>query len=297
MGGADARSQRCLTPVIKVGCSSDCLMNPKTTFCLRNSSPLVQGLSSMYPNRLQASNLKHTLSATRRLGVPPFRTWSGDQSSSIRQAVSLHFVNNIPMSDEKSNVNRKSIRLPNYDYTQEGAYFVTLVTHNRKCLFGNIVQGGMHLNPIGEVVKDVWLSIPRHFSHVTMDLYVIMPNHIHGILTINSDVVGARHAVPLLQHRPSQNFESFGKPVKGSIPTIIRSFKSEATRRVNIIRGTPGEIFWQRNYFEHVIRDEKDYQAIYNYIIINPHHWVEDDEFSSLNCYRAACALVLHDPF
>jgi putative transposase len=94
-----------------------------------------------------------------------------------------------------------------------------------------------------------------------------MPNHIHGIINL----VGARHAVPLL------NYEQFGKPISGSIPTIIRSFKSEVTRRVNILRHTPGAKLWQRNYYEHVIRNEKDFQALLEYIHLNPIKWGNDD--------------------
>jgi putative transposase len=105
-----------------------------------------------------------------------------------------------------------------------------------------------------------------------VDQFVIMPNHLHGIIAI-----GARHAVP--RPRPQQNFESFGKPISGSIPTIIRSFKSEVTRRVNILRQTPGVKLWQRNYYEHVIRNEHAYQIIANYILANPSNWHNDQEF------------------
>lgn len=175
------------------------------------------------------------------------------------------------MAGSTNKFNRKSIRLPKHDYTQEGAYYVTLVTHNRKCLFAHVIQGQVHLTLLGVVVDDVWQSIPAHFPHVSLGAFVIMPNHIHGILMIDD---------PLrVQHTVRQNIEQFGKPVMGSIPTIIRSVKSEATRRVNLIQGTPGEKLWQRNYFEHIIRDEKDHQAIYDYIIANPLHWVDDDEY------------------
>jgi putative transposase len=174
---------------------------------------------------------------------------------------------NFHMSDFKAHQNRKSLRLPNYEYTQEGAYFITILTVNRECLFGDVVQGEIRLNPIGNIVKDVWQSIPIHFPQASVDDFVIMPNHIHGIINL----VGARHAVPLL------NYEQFGKPISGSIPTIIRSFKSEVTRRVNILRHTPGAKLWQRNYYEHVIRNEKDFQALLEYIHLNPIKWGSDD--------------------
>ena len=175
------------------------------------------------------------------------------------------------MSDFKPHQNRKSLRLPNYDYTQEGAYFITILNVNRECLFGDVVQGEIRLNQIGNIVKDVWQSIPIHFPQASVDHFVIMPNHIHGII----DLVGARHAVPL--RFTKLNNEQFGKPVSGSIPTIIRSFKSEVTRRVNIFRKTPGAKLWQRNYYEHVIRNEIDFQSLLDYILSNPINWRDDD--------------------
>lgn len=177
------------------------------------------------------------------------------------------------MCNFKPNQDRKSIRLPDYDYTQAGAYFITLVTHKRECLFGDLDQSQIQLSPIGNVIQEVWKSIPIHFPQTTVDHFVIMPNHIHGIIT----VVGARHAVPLPINK--QNIEQFGKPTSGSIPTIIRSFKSEVTRRVNIMRQTPGESLWQRNYYERVIRNETEFQAIYDYILANPINWRDDEEF------------------
>jgi putative transposase len=101
---------------------------------------------------------------------------------------------NFHMSDFKPHQNRKSLRLPNYEYTQEGAYFITILTVNRECLFGDVVQGEIRLNPIGNIVKDVWQSIPIHFPQASVDDFVIMPNHIHGIINL----VGARHEVSSL---------------------------------------------------------------------------------------------------
>ena len=166
---------------------------------------------------------------------------------------------------------RKSIRLPKFDYKQEGAYFITIVTKNRNCFFGRIVEGIMCLNIFGSIVSQIWQSIPNHHPKAVVDPFIIMPNHIHGIINI----VGARHAVPL--HRS----EEFGKPVPGSIPTIVRSFKSETTRRINVLRNSPGAKIWQRNYYEHVIRDEKDYESIYDYIVTNPHNWLKDNEYQA----------------
>ncbi len=181
-------------------------------------------------------------------------------------------VNQLPTQDNQQR--RRSIRLHGYDYRQAGAYFVTICTHDRMCLFGQVVGGEMRLNARGRIVEQCWLEIPRHFPHVALDVFVVMPNHVHSIIILN-DVgtrpVGARHAVPLQRER-------FGKPVTGSIPTIIRSFKSAATKQINIVRRLPDAPVWQRNYYEHVIRNDEPLNHIREYIITNPLRWALDPE-------------------
>jgi len=178
---------------------------------------------------------------------------------------------------------RRSIRLKGYDYTQPGAYFVTICTRDREPLLGRVVDGHMVLNACGEMVRACWREIPDHFPHVALDAFVVMPNHVHGILWIVGDV-GARHAVPLHNAEPMPNQEQFGKPVPGSIPTIIRAFKSAVTRRINEHRGTPGAPVWQRNYYEHIIRTtvgahgRSPLDAIRRYIAENPLRWYLDGE-------------------
>ena len=143
---------------------------------------------------------------------------------------------------------RQSICLKGYDYSQAGAYFVTLCAWNKEYLFGEIVDGKMLLNEYGEIVMKCWEAIPIHFPHVETDKFIIMPNHVHGIVFM----VGARHAVPLRTIG-----EQFAKPVSGSLPTLIRSFKSAVTKSINTFRNTPGTPVWQRNYYEHIIRDDR----------------------------------------
>ena len=164
---------------------------------------------------------------------------------------------------------RRSIRLKGYDYAQAGAYFVTICTQERACLFGQVVDGEMRMNHAGEIVAACWEEIAAHFPNAISDIVVVMPNHVHGIV-----FVGARHAVPLHHH----DTKPFGKPVSGSLPTVIRSFKSAAAKRINVWRGTPGMAVWQRNYHEHIIRDERSLELIRAYISQNPLQWELDRE-------------------
>ena len=164
---------------------------------------------------------------------------------------------------------RRSIRLPGYDYTQVGAYFVTICTHNRMPLFGDVVDEEMRSNESGQIAEKVWREIPDHFDKVVIDAFVVMPNHIHGIIVIVDDHVGARHASPL--HRARQ-------PSKGTLGTIVGSYKSAVSKQVNEHRGTTGVPVWQRNYYEHVIRNETALHDIRHYIIHNPAKWADDPE-------------------
>ena len=163
---------------------------------------------------------------------------------------------------------RRSIRLKNYNYSQAGAYFVTIVARDRRCAFGEIVDGAMRLNHHGSVVTQCWECLPEHFQNVQTDAFVGMPNHVHGIVA-----VGARHAVPL-----HSECERFAKPVSASLPTIIRSFKSACSKQINELGSEhPGPV-WQRNYFEHVIRNEDSLSRIRQYILDNPMRWEFDRE-------------------
>jgi REP element-mobilizing transposase RayT len=173
------------------------------------------------------------------------------------------------MRDNTYHHRRYSIRLPGYDYSQNGAYFVTLCTQGRECLFGDIIDGAMRLNEIGELVEEEWRKTAIIRNEIELDEWVIMPNHIHGILIISQGRGTARRA---------PTFEQFGKPVPGSIPTVIRSFKSAVTKRSNIMRGTSGVRLWQRNYYEIVIRNEDELNHIRRYIIENPTNWNTDRE-------------------
>jgi len=176
---------------------------------------------------------------------------------------------------------RRSIRLKGYDYTQPGAYFVTLVTHERMPLFGEIVNGEMRLNDIGRVAERCWLDIPSHFPHVALDAFVIMPNHVHGILWIIEsppgtaempEMVGAKNFSPL----PPPSSTEHPRGTSKTIGSVIRGFKIGVTQWVR--QNTDIYIVWQRNYYEHIIRNERALNAIRQYIIENPRRWQMDRE-------------------
>ncbi len=174
------------------------------------------------------------------------------------------------MVHRKPNIHsRKSLRLQGYDYRQAGAYFVTICTYNRVPLFGDIYGDRMALNDVGRIAQDTWEEIPKHFAHVDTDEFIVMPNHVHGIVIITSSDVGARHASPL--HHPHQSS-------KGTLGTIIGSYKSTVSKHINRSRGTPGAPVWQRNYYGHVIRNENALHDIRRYIVHNPVKWDDDPD-------------------
>ncbi|GAB4227105.1 MAG: transposase [Stanieria sp.] len=163
---------------------------------------------------------------------------------------------------------RKSIRLKGYNYCQAGQYFITICTYQKQCLFGEIINGKTQLNEYGKIAEYCWQTIPEHFPKIQLDLFVIMPNHIHGILVITDN--GRDMAMPC----PYRG--EFGKPITGSLPTIIRSFKSAVTKQINIFQNTPGNKIWQKNYYEHIIRNENSLAKIRQYIQTNPLVWKSD---------------------
>jgi putative transposase len=164
---------------------------------------------------------------------------------------------------------RRSIRLKDYDYSRAGAYFVTICSWNKECIFGDIVDREIRLNEFGQIVKKEWLQTGDVRQNVKLGEFIVMPNHVHGILEI------ADYGRGTLQRAPTK--EQFGKPVSNSIPTIIRLFKSATTKQINIFCNTPGIPVWQRNYYEHIIRNEKELYTIREYIRNNPFKWDLDE--------------------
>jgi len=177
---------------------------------------------------------------------------------------------------------RRSIRLQGFDYSQAGAYYVTMVTWHREFLFGEIVNQEMMLGQYGAIVQKWWQEIPSHFPNVETGAFVVMPNHVHGIIFI----LERRGTVSV----PDDNFSRQEKggetplqpPIFRGVPTlgqIIAYFKYQTTKEMNTV-GNTGVVtkFWQRNYYEHIIRNEKDLQNKTDYIEANPLLWGKDDE-------------------
>ena len=170
---------------------------------------------------------------------------------------------------------RRSIRLAGYDYSHPGAYFVTLVTHQRQCLFGEITDGEMHLSAMGQIADEHWRAIPEHFPQVELGNYIIMPNHIHGIIIIHlSPAVGASHWDAPTNNAPDAPTPN--GPQRGSLGAILGAYKMSVTRRID--REWHSNLIWQRNYYEHILRSEEELQHIIPYIQNNPSSWQSDRE-------------------
>lgn len=182
---------------------------------------------------------------------------------------------------------RRSIRLKGYDYSQNGAYFITLCAQDRKPIFGKIVDREMQLNQFGIIARDEWLKTSEMRQNIEMDEFVVMPNHMHGIIVID-DGAGrdTLQRVPTEGRVPTQGrvpmVEQFGKPTFNTIPTILRGYKGAVTKQINTLQIDAGvynmpERIWQKNYYEHVIRNETSLNKIREYITSNPLNWKDDD--------------------
>jgi putative transposase len=186
---------------------------------------------------------------------------------------SLTYTALLPDTDANMNINRRgSLRLKGYDYAQAGAYFVTICTHDRACLLGEAVGEEVRLSDAGSIVQEAWQALPGRFSGMELDAFVVMPNHVHGIATF----VGAGLALP------GEKGAASSAPTLGD---VVRAFKSLSAIHVNRLLRRSGPL-WQRNYYEHVIRNERELDKIREYIATNPLRWALDRE----NPQRTGCS-------
>jgi REP element-mobilizing transposase RayT len=208
---------------------------------------------------------------------------------------------------------RRSIRLKGYDYSQAGLYFITICVQDRTCLFGKVVNGEMELNEAGKIAVSCWVEIPAHFPNATLHEYVVMPNHIHGIIELSGTSVGAKNISPEIgtenetfgigtknistenrignetvrigaknfSPQPPEPLKSESSRPRGTSQTIgsvVRGFKIGVTKWLH--QNSNVHHVWQRDYYEHIIRDELSYIRITDYITDNPAKW-QDDKFYS----------------
>jgi REP element-mobilizing transposase RayT len=188
---------------------------------------------------------------------------------------------------------RRSIRLEGYDYSQVGAYHVTIVAQNRACLFGNVVEAEMRLNDVGAMLQTQWQRLPGRFPNVELDEFLVMPNHFHGILVLTDKPAIALVARDTVDNRattrvaPTDVDASRHDPILGDIVGAWKSIVTdEYIRGVHQWNWEPFDRkMWQRNYWEHIIRDEPDLERIRTYIVNNPANW-ESDENNPKNANR-----------
>jgi putative transposase len=181
------------------------------------------------------------------------------------------------------------MRLRGYDYSKEGAYYVTMCTLERECVLGKIKDRVMILSRIGEIIKSCWETIPDHFENVELGDYVIMPNHVHGVILLRGvpsrdgvtcgDNLICRGEVTSPLHDPSATEPQRYTPSRrATLGHVVALYKYQSTKMINAIRDAAGTRFWQRNYYEHIIRGAKDLEHIQKYIADNVSNWSEDEE-------------------
>jgi putative transposase len=164
--------------------------------------------------------------------------------------------------------NRKSIRLKEYDYSQPGEYFITICTYDKKCVFGEVIEEEIRLSPIGEIAKKCWEEIHEYFPKVELDEYVIMPNHVHGIIIITD-------GRDLINQIPTKNFPLMKNP-KVTLGKIIRYYKARSSKYIHDSGYV--DFQWQSLFYDRIIRSDKELNAIRDYIANNPLKWCLDEE-------------------
>jgi putative transposase len=181
------------------------------------------------------------------------------------------------MTSDPPKYHRRSIRLREYDYSWAGWYYVTVCSHKRECVFGEVKGDKVVLAMPGEILVKHWDDLPNHYP-IELDSYVVMPNHLHGIIIIKDQSVGAIHVNDPAKGGESPLQERIIQRRKMLLPKIIGRFKMETAKEINLLRKTRGVPVWQRNYHEHVIRNDADLHRIRTYIQNNPLQWAIDEE-------------------
>ena len=182
---------------------------------------------------------------------------------------------------------RRSIRLPGYDCSQSGAYFITICAYRRQCLFGDVVDGRMVLNQYGKIIVDTYQWLCQRYPYLHTDEWIVMPNHFHAIMVIidkprtnrdRSRRGGSRTAPTINKQYNADTIDKKRKP----LGRLIGAFETVSTKKINILRDSPGTPIWQRNYYEHIIRNPDAMDKIRQYIVNNPVSW-EIDRLNPIN--------------
>ena len=212
-----------------------------------------------------------------RAGLKPAPTYHGENMINPNDNVRAGF------KPAPTQTRRKSIRLPGYDYSQNGAYFVTICAHNRQCSFGDVIDGEMVLNEYGKIVVQCWWDLPNHYKNMELDCFIVMPNHFHGIIVIANIVRAGLKPAPTHHGENMINANNIAgaglKPARThhGLPEYIRALKTFSSKQINKIRNATGIPVWQRNYHEHIIRNDNDLNQIREYIQNNPLQWKTDE--------------------
>ena len=181
------------------------------------------------------------------------------------------------ISDSKTRPDRRSIRMKHYDYSQSGFYLVTICVEKRQCVFGEICEDTMHINAVGQIAQSMWESLPQRFSTVRLDSFVIMPNHVHGIIELREAEIPPDVA-STISHAPARFQAHMGdeaiKKANPSLGQIVRTFKGAATYEIR--RADRPGFAWQGGYHESVLRNEKALEYAQRYIMNNPLTWLKD---------------------
>ncbi len=165
---------------------------------------------------------------------------------------------------------RRVRRLQDYDYSWAGAYFVTMCTHNRERLFGKVAASEMYLNTFGGIVQSAWSSLPECYPTILLDEFIVMPDHVHGIIVITEDGE-KKHPAEAIYEFPRRMSRLQRREML--LPKIIGRFKQNSAKQINLLRNSPGVAVWQRNYYEHIIRNAESARRIREYIASNPLKW------------------------
>jgi len=174
-------------------------------------------------------------------------------------------------------IERKRNRLENYDYSQAGYYFVTICTKDREEFFGSVRQGSMNLSRYGEITNQCWYDLPKHYFNCSLDLFVIMPNHVHGIIVIHGEKIVGNGLKPF----PTNDLSE-----------IVRGFKTFSSRRINEEMTGNDKFHWQKSFYDHVIRNEKSLDNLRRYISNNPLKWeldIENNKESNIRSIQKGC--------